>query len=68
MCAGAIFWRNVRRVVYGLSAKSLYSMVGNEAIISLTSREVFERGQWEVTVVGPLLETEAQQVHEGFWH
>ncbi len=29
MCAGAIFWGNVRRVVYGLGQESLYEMTGD---------------------------------------
>ena len=27
MCAGAIFWANVRRVVYGLSEEGFYELV-----------------------------------------
>ena len=33
----------------------------------LPCREVFARGQHAVEVVGPLLEDEAAEVHEGFW-
>ena len=70
MCAGAIFWSHVGRVVYGLSTDRLYSMTSKdatEATISLTCREVFERGRWKVEVIGPILEEEAEKVHEGFW-
>jgi tRNA(Arg) A34 adenosine deaminase TadA len=70
MCAGAIFWSNVRRVVYGLRAKRLYSLTSEgagEATISLTCEEVFERGRWKIEVIGPVLEEEAEKVHEGFW-
>ncbi|HKJ28092.1 MAG TPA: nucleoside deaminase, partial [Anaerolineales bacterium] len=30
MCAGAIFWANIRRVVYGLSEEGLYALTGTE--------------------------------------
>ena len=70
MCAGAIYWTGVARVVYGLSEAGLYQMTGvnqeNETM-HLPCREVFTRGQHAVEVVGPLLEDEATKVHEGFW-
>lgn len=68
MCAGAIFWANVGRVVYGLSEERLYEMAGDSAeVLYLPCREVFARGRKRVTVVGPALEDEARSVHEGFW-
>ena len=69
MCAGAIFWGNVRRVVFGLSEKTLYSLVEEESdeVLSLPCRKVFEHGHKPITVVGPVLAEEALKVHEGFW-
>ncbi len=69
MCSGAIFWGNVRRVVYGLSEEGMYDIIGtdNEEVLYLPCREVFERGRKPIEVVGPLLEDEAEKVHEGFW-
>jgi len=70
MCAGAIFWSNIRRVVYGLSADRLYELVGEgttDAVLHLGCREVMSRGLREIEVVGPLLEDEAEKVHSGFW-
>lgn len=69
MCAGAIFWGNVRRVVYGLSEESLYEMVGKDAdeVLYLPCREIFGKGQKPIEVIGPLLEEEAKQVHENYW-
>jgi tRNA(Arg) A34 adenosine deaminase TadA len=69
MCAGAIFWANVKRVVYGLSEKSLYEMVGKESeeVLDLTCREIFGRGRKSMEVLGPLLEEEAREVHRDFW-
>ncbi|HEY45390.1 MAG: hypothetical protein AMJ88_15265 [Anaerolineae bacterium SM23_ 63] len=69
MCAGAIFWSNVRRVVYGLSEESLYEIAGrgSEEVLFLSCREIFERGKKLIEVIGPLLEDEAREVHMGFW-
>ena len=69
MCAAAIFWTNVRRVVYGLSEESLYEIVGGESeeVLNLACREIFGRGKKPIEVVGPLLEDEAREVHKGFW-
>lgn len=69
MCSGAIFWGNVRRVVFGLSNDRLIALIGpeSEEILVLTAREVFSRGRKSVWLEGPLLEDEAAQVHAGFW-
>jgi tRNA(Arg) A34 adenosine deaminase TadA len=69
MCAGAIFWGNVRRVVYGLSQQGLYEMAAadRQEVLRLPCRELLARGQKPVEVVGPILEEEARRVHEGFW-
>ena len=69
MCAGAIFWANVRRVVYGLSEEGLYEMTGEETeeVLYLPCRELLGRGKKPIEVIGPLLEEEARRVHEGFW-
>ena len=70
MCSGAIFWGNVRRVVYGLSQKGLYDLIGDDPngdILYHPCRDVFAQGQKSIEVVGPLLEDEAIRVHEGFW-
>jgi tRNA(Arg) A34 adenosine deaminase TadA len=70
MCAGAIYWTNIGRIVFALSEQGLLQMTGtNEEnpTLSLPCREVFARGQRRVEVVGPLLEEEARKPHEGFW-
>ena len=69
MCSGAIFWANVRRVVYGLSEESLYEMTGedSEDVLYLPCREIFAKGRKSIEVIGPVLEEEAKKVHEGFW-
>jgi tRNA(Arg) A34 adenosine deaminase TadA len=69
MCSGAIFWGNVRRVVYALSEKRLYEMVGEktEEVLLISCRKIFELGRKPIEVNGPVLEEEAIRVHEGFW-
>lgn len=69
MCAGAIFWGNVRRVVYGLSQERLYEIIrpDSDDVLLLPCREIFNKGKKPVEIIGPLLEDEAQRVHEGFW-
>jgi tRNA(Arg) A34 adenosine deaminase TadA len=70
MCAGAIYWSGVGRVVFGLSERGLLAFTGSNAenpTLDLPCREVFARGQRKVVVIGPLLDDEAAKVHEGFW-
>ena len=70
MCAGAIHWGNVRRVVYALGEAALYEIVGpSPEHLMLPSREVFARTQRTVEVEGPAfeLDAEARAVHDGFW-
>lgn len=70
MCSGAIYWTGVSRVVYGLSEADLHKLTGanpDNMTMRLPCREVFAKGQEEVTVRGPLLENEATEVHKGFW-
>ena len=70
MCAGAIHWGNVRRVVYALSEVGLYDLIGpSPEHLLLPCRDVFAHTQRAVEVDGPALEldAEARKVHEGFW-
>ena len=70
MCAGAIYWAGIGRVVYGLSEHRLRDLTGNHPenpTLDLPCREVFGRGQRSTEVLGPLLEDEAAAVHAGVW-
>jgi tRNA(Arg) A34 adenosine deaminase TadA len=70
MCACAIYWTGVGRVVFALSQKGLLGYTGHEEehpTLDLHCREVFARGQRRIMVTGPLLEDEGGKVHEGFW-
>ncbi|SPA50476.1 nucleoside deaminase [Cupriavidus taiwanensis] len=70
MCAGAVYWTGIGRVVYALSEHKLLGLTGDHPenpTSSLPCREVFARGQRKVEVVGPVLEDEAAASHAGFW-
>jgi tRNA(Arg) A34 adenosine deaminase TadA len=70
MCAGAIYWSGIGRVVYGLSEARLLALTGNHPenpTLRLPCRELFARGQRAIEVIGPSLEDEAAAAHAGFW-
>ena len=70
MCAGAIYWSGIGRVVYALSEERLLKLTGNHPenpTLSLPCRDVFARGQRKIEVVGPMLEEEAAVPHKDFW-
>jgi len=65
MCAGAVFWARIGRVVFGLRAERLYEMRGDTGRqLHLSCQEVLDRGNHEVEVIGPVLEDEAAAVFE----
>jgi tRNA(Arg) A34 adenosine deaminase TadA len=70
MCAGAIYWAGIGRLVYGLSEHRLRALTGNHPenpTLDLPCRDVFASGQRPTEVIGPLLEDEAEALHEGVW-
>ncbi len=70
MCAGAIYWAGIGRLVYGLSEHRLRAVTGNHPenpTLDLPCREVFKSGQRATEVLGPLLEDEAEALHAGVW-
>jgi tRNA(Arg) A34 adenosine deaminase TadA len=70
MCAGAIYWGNIRHVVFGFSQEQIHAIsAGNpeNMQLQLSSREVFARGDHPVDVSGPHLPKESAAVHDGFW-
>ncbi|MGV3712475.1 nucleoside deaminase [Pseudolysinimonas sp.] len=68
MCAGAIFWAGIGRLVFALSGKTLLELSGpGGAALDLPSRLVLAAGDRETAVTGPLLEDEAAVPHRGFW-
>ena len=70
MCAGAIFWSGIGRVVFALSSATLAEIVRDPTgawTLAVSCRDVFARGGRAVEVQGPLIEDRARVVHEGFW-
>jgi tRNA(Arg) A34 adenosine deaminase TadA len=70
MCAAAMYWAGIGRVVYGLPEAALKALTGDDPenpTLDLPCRVVFAAGQRAVEVTGPLLEEEARAVHEGAW-
>lgn len=73
MCSGAIYWANIGRVVYAMTERRLLQLTGSNEqnpTFDLPCREVFSKGQKEITVLGPFpeIEAEAARVHEGYWN
>jgi tRNA(Arg) A34 adenosine deaminase TadA len=70
MCAGAIYWSGIGRVVYGLGERRLKAITGDDPenpTLDLPCRVVFAAGQRRIDVSGPLPPPRAAAVHEGAW-
>jgi len=70
MCAGAIRWSGIGRIVYALPQERLRRFTGHEPAAEpppLSCREVFARCAPRVEVAGPALDAEAEEPHRGFW-
>jgi tRNA(Arg) A34 adenosine deaminase TadA len=70
MCAGAIFWSNIGRVVYGIDAVRLRVFRGERAEqrdAELSCRDVFSASPHAIECIGPALIEEASVPHRGFW-
>jgi tRNA(Arg) A34 adenosine deaminase TadA len=65
MCAGAIYWARIPKVVFGCSVEGLHSVT--DGTLRLPCREVFAHGDRRIEVVGPVLADEALEVHREFW-
>lgn len=65
MCAGAIVWANIRRVVFGLGMEAIYRLFDADPdapALPMHAVGVFDQAPWPMEVIGPLLENEAEQV------
>ncbi len=70
MCAGASYWNGIGRVVYGMSNLRLFEFTGDDPAhtsFALPCREILCNGSRPIAVIGPMLEDEAAQSHEGYW-
>ena len=72
MCAGAQYWANIGRLVYGMSERQLLDFTGAHAenpTMDIPSRYVFEHSQKSIKVWGPVegvIEPIAE-LHRTFW-
>lgn len=70
MCAGAIFWSNIGRVVFGIDAERLRKFRGerlDQRDAELSCRDVFAAAPNGIDCLGPALIDEAEQSHTGAW-
>ena len=70
MCAGAIYWAGIGRVVFGQGEKALKAQTGaheENPTLDLPCATVFAAGQRATEVVGPMLEDEAAELQADFW-
>jgi tRNA(adenine34) deaminase len=70
MCAGAIFWSGIGRVVFGIDALSLRVFRGERADqrdAELSCRDVFAASPHSIECIGPAMMAEASEPHRGFW-
>ncbi len=66
MCAGAIFWAGIPRVVYGVGARAMSEIVG-EPYRGLPLREVGVACGLPIEVVGPVMQDDGLRIHAAFW-
>ncbi len=72
MCAGALYWANIGRLVYGVEEAKLLALTGSHTenpTMSLSCRTVLGSGQKPIAVHGPFPEIEDELItpHRTFW-
>jgi len=65
MCATAIHYAGLDRVVFGVSGATLNGLTGD--VVEIPCEEVIRRAGGETTVEGPVAEDAAMAVHEPFY-
>jgi tRNA(Arg) A34 adenosine deaminase TadA len=71
MCARAIYWGNVRRVVFGQAESELLRMREDDPAnptMTLGAAAVFAAAPRAIELVGPALVEEGRDVHAGYWN
>jgi tRNA(Arg) A34 adenosine deaminase TadA len=61
MCAGAIFWSGISRIVFGISGDRLHQLAGfSPDTLVASARTVLANAGRPIEIVGPLFEDEAE--------
>ena len=75
MCTGAMYWTNVRRLVFGITETQLLQLTGSDEqnpTFNLPSEAVLAYGQKDMVVVGPVEDEALIEAiiadHRGFWN
>jgi tRNA(adenine34) deaminase len=70
MCSGAMYWSNVRRLVFGIDEAAMRPFRRDNAQgagLLMSCREVLARSPHGIEVIGPMLVQEAIEPHRRFW-
>ena len=70
MCAGAIFWSNIRRVIFGIDAVELRKFRATQTAagdVQMSCRDVFGAAPHAIETIGPALAEEAAVPHRAYW-
>lgn len=72
MCAGAIYYANIGRVVFGVSRATLDTLIGSSKMntpLKMTSKDVFQSGSKAIEIIGPIpeMEDELLTLQKTFW-
>jgi tRNA(Arg) A34 adenosine deaminase TadA len=74
MCTGTAYWANIGRILYAASEEALSRLTGDgnqtNPTMSLPCREVVQRGQKDVEVIGPVEDWEEKTIEQSktWWH
>jgi tRNA(Arg) A34 adenosine deaminase TadA len=70
MCAAAIYYAGIRRVIYGFPEPRLRALLGTvpaAAGLGISCRRIFAATLVPMEIIGPVLEDEAALPHQGYW-
>lgn len=70
MCAAALYWIGIRRIVYGLSTSEKNKLTAHNKQmpgLGMSCGDVLKTANHPMEIYGPLLEHEALQPHTDFW-
>jgi len=65
MCTGAIYWADISKIVYSVSAATLEELA--KGGIATSCKNILAQGTKTIEVIGPVLEEEGIKAHIDFW-